>query len=630
MADIKFSDISPAGSAPASTDQVVGVSSGPIDNLYSLSQIFTSMGSQGTALTKTNDTNVTLTLGGTPATALLKSTSITVGWTGLLDMARGGTGLDMSATGGAKQYLKQATLGGAVTVGTIPTSDLSGTVSYAQFTNGAGLSFVGRSASSSGVQADITGTANQIPIVDSGGATLAFTTVSGDLTNATGVFTIGSAKVTYAKFVNGGGLSFVGRSASSAGVQADITGTANQIPIVNNAGTSLAFVTVSGDLTNVTGAFTIAAAAVSYAKIANGTGLSLIGRSASSAGVNADLVGTANQIPIVNNAGTSLAFVTVSGDLTNVTGAFTIAAAAVTYAKMQNISAASLLLGRGSAAGAGVPQEITLGTNLSMSGTTLNASGSGGIAFPQSVTSGVSGGVPYFSSTTVMSAGALLAASAVVLGGGAGNPPATTTTGTGVVTAIGNAVNTAGGLATSAVTSLSSLVTVGTLTGGATGAGFTVALGTSTITGILGSANGGTANGFTKFSGPASSEKTFTLPNSSQTVAMLDLAGQVVSGGATCTAFDNGSSSFTVDFGKGPIQKCTITGSFVITAPAADGSCIIEGTNSSATTLTFTSFTSTGTANRGDTYNATGTNKFSLFIWRANGISDYFIKASQP
>lgn len=36
------------------------------------------------ALTRTNDTNVTLTLGGTPATALLKNVSITAGWTGTL------------------------------------------------------------------------------------------------------------------------------------------------------------------------------------------------------------------------------------------------------------------------------------------------------------------------------------------------------------------------------------------------------------------------------------------------------------------------------------------------------------------------------------------------------------------
>lgn len=45
------------------------------------------------ALTKTDDTNVTLTLGGTPATSLLQPTSLTLGWTGSLSSARGGTGL---------------------------------------------------------------------------------------------------------------------------------------------------------------------------------------------------------------------------------------------------------------------------------------------------------------------------------------------------------------------------------------------------------------------------------------------------------------------------------------------------------------------------------------------------------
>jgi Repeat of unknown function (DUF5907) len=85
--------------------------------------------------------------------------------------------------------------------------------------------------------------------------------------------------------------------------------------------------------------------------------------------------------------GTALTFTTgtldraaLTGDVTASVGAnaTTIANDAVTYAKMQNVSAASLLIGRGSAAGAGDPQEITLGTNLAMSGTTLNATGGGG------------------------------------------------------------------------------------------------------------------------------------------------------------------------------------------------------------------------------------------------------------
>jgi hypothetical protein len=64
--------------------------------------------------------------------------------------------------------------------------------------------------------------------------------------------------------------------------------------------------------------------------------------------------------------------------------------------------------------------------------------------------------------------------------------------------------------------------------------------GSASLTGIIASTYGGTGNGFTKFSGPTSSEKTFTLPDSNATLARTD-AAQTFTGSQTFSSIIEGS-----------------------------------------------------------------------------------------
>ena len=136
---------------------------------------------------------------------------------------------------------------------------------------------------------------------------------------------------------------------------------------------------------------------------------------------------------------------------------------------------------------------------MQLGSTGLQLSSALGVAYGGTgLTAGTSGGVLYYSATGTLASSAALAASSIVLGGGAGAAPATTTTGTGVVTAIGNAVNNTSGLVTQTATLTASALLLG---GGASTGISSTTTGTGVVTAIGNAVN--TAGGVTTIDGTA-------------------------------------------------------------------------------------------------------------------------------
>jgi hypothetical protein len=119
------------------------------------------------ALTKTDDTNVTLTLGGSPSNALLAAVSLTLAWAGTLAVNRGGTGQSSFTNG---QLLIGNSTGNTLTKATLTQG------SGISITNSAG----GITIATTGVSATIT-TAKLTP----GGTDGSMTFVNGILTAQT-------------------------------------------------------------------------------------------------------------------------------------------------------------------------------------------------------------------------------------------------------------------------------------------------------------------------------------------------------------------------------------------------------------------------------------------------------------
>jgi hypothetical protein len=122
-----------------------------------------------------------------------------------------------------------------------------------------------------------------------------------------------------------------------------------------------------------------------------------------------------------------------------------------------------------------------------------------------------------------------------------------------------------------------------------------------------------------------------TFPAVTDTIAVLGTADQLLSGGANITSHSIGtvtSGTTTIDCGQSPLQYMTNGGASTIAAPSNDGSTIIFITNNaSAGTITWSGFTEG--ANTGDTLTTVNGSKFSVSVYRVNGISHYLVSAYQ-
>jgi hypothetical protein len=222
-------------------------------------------------------------------------------------------------------------------------------------------------------------------------------TLTGDVTGSgTGSFaaTISADAVTFSKIQNIGTDRLVGRDTAASGDCEELT-VGGGIEFTGSLGIQRSALT--GDVTASAGsnATTIANDAVTYAKMQNVSAASrLLGRGDSGSGDPQEItLGTNLSITGTTINATGGVTDGDKGDITVSGGGatWTVDNDVVTFAKMQNSSAASVLVGRGAGAGAGDFQEVTLGTNLSMSGTTLNAASGSGNSGSVAINFGASG-----------------------------------------------------------------------------------------------------------------------------------------------------------------------------------------------------------------------------------------------
>lgn len=182
--------------------------------------------------------------------------------TGALTLARGGTHADLSATGGAGQYLKQAGAGADVTVGTIPATDLT----YSGLTTGQLLRATGAASVAFGALDLTNGNAVTNALGAANGGTGKASYTIGDILYASAATTLTrlAGVATGNALISGGVATDI--SWGKIGLTTHVSGilpSANGGTGVNNAGTitNASNTTITGGGTLALGGFTLTVAA---------------------------------------------------------------------------------------------------------------------------------------------------------------------------------------------------------------------------------------------------------------------------------------------------------------------------------------------------------------------------------
>lgn len=210
---------------------------------------------------------------------------------------------------------------------------------------------------------------------------------------------------------------------------------------------------------------------------------------------------------------------------------------------------------------------LTLGTDLAV------ADGGTGLS------SGTSGGIPYFSATTTMASSAALAANAIVIGGGAGVAPSTTSTAAGILSWIQTPSSANLAAAVTDETGSGSLVfaTSPTLVTPTLGVATATSLNNVTVTAPASSATLTLANGSSLITSGANS---LTLTTTGATNVTLPTSGTLATTAGSVASVSFGTTGLTPN--SATTGAITVAGTLV---PANGGTGVANGANN---TITFT------------------------------------------